>query len=133
MKVKSESEVAQLWPTLCDPMDCSLPGSSVHGIFQARVLEWVMMTNDPGLIFHLHIGYSCIFFCDVSILVFYPLKKIWLFVLLLLVCRSSLCNVDLNVYLPQSVAALFIFLKVSLVAEIGCGPAPFAHRGFLGV
>ena len=40
MKVKSESEVAQLCPTLRDPMDCSLPGSSVHGIFQARVLEW---------------------------------------------------------------------------------------------
>ena len=39
MKVKSESEVAQC-PTLSDPMDCSLPGSSVHGIFQARVLEW---------------------------------------------------------------------------------------------
>ena len=41
MKVKSESEVAQSCPTLCDPMDCSLPGSSAHGIFQARVLEWV--------------------------------------------------------------------------------------------
>ena len=40
MKVKSESEVAQLCPTLRDPMDCSLPGSSAHGIFQARVLEW---------------------------------------------------------------------------------------------
>ena len=40
-KVKSLSEVAQSCPTLCDPMDCSLPGSSVHGIFQARVLEWV--------------------------------------------------------------------------------------------
>ena len=40
MKVKSESEVAQLCPTLSDLMDCSLPGSSVHGIFQARVLEW---------------------------------------------------------------------------------------------
>jgi len=40
MKVNSESEVAQLRPTLSDPMDCSLPGSSVHGIFQARVLEW---------------------------------------------------------------------------------------------
>jgi len=39
MKVKSESEVAQLCPTLSDPMDCSLPGSSVHGIFQARVLK----------------------------------------------------------------------------------------------
>ena len=41
MKVKSESEVAQSCLTLRDPMDCSLPGSSVHGIFQARVLEWV--------------------------------------------------------------------------------------------
>ena len=41
MKVKSESEVAQSHLTLSDPMDCSLPGSSIHGIFQARVLEWV--------------------------------------------------------------------------------------------
>ena len=39
-KVKGESEVAQLCLTLCDPMDCSPPGSSIHGIFQARVLEW---------------------------------------------------------------------------------------------
>ena len=44
MKVKSESEVAQLCPTLCDPMDCSPPGSSIHGIFQARVLEWGAIT-----------------------------------------------------------------------------------------
>ena len=40
MKVKSESEVAQLCPNLLDPIDCSLPGSSIHGIFQVRVLEW---------------------------------------------------------------------------------------------
>ena len=40
MKVKSKSEVAQLCPTLSDPIDCSPPGSSIHGIFQARVLEW---------------------------------------------------------------------------------------------
>ena len=40
MKVKSESEVAQSCPTLSNPMDCSLSGSSVRGIFQARVLEW---------------------------------------------------------------------------------------------
>ena len=39
-KVKSEREVAQSYPTLSDPMDCSTPGSSIHGIFQARVLEW---------------------------------------------------------------------------------------------
>ena len=40
MKVKNESEVAQSCPSLSDPMDCSLPGSSVHGVLQARVLEW---------------------------------------------------------------------------------------------
>ena len=40
MKVKTESEVAQSCPTLSDPRDCSLPGSSIHGIFQERVLEW---------------------------------------------------------------------------------------------
>ena len=40
MKVKSESEVTQSCPTLSDLVDCSLPGSSIHGIFQARVLEW---------------------------------------------------------------------------------------------
>ena len=40
MKVKSESEVAQSCSPLSDPMDCSLPGSSIYGIFQARVLEW---------------------------------------------------------------------------------------------
>ena len=41
MKVK---EVAQSCPTLCNPMDCSLPGSSIHGIFQARILEWVAIS-----------------------------------------------------------------------------------------
>ena len=46
-KVKSESEVTQLCPTLIDPMDCSLPGSSVHGIFQARVLEWDAIAFSP--------------------------------------------------------------------------------------
>ena len=44
MKVKSEREVAQLCPTLRDRMDCSLPGSSIYGIFQARVLEWGAIT-----------------------------------------------------------------------------------------
>ena len=44
MKVKSETEVTQSCPTPSDPMDCSLPGSSVHGIFQARVLEWAAIT-----------------------------------------------------------------------------------------
>ena len=41
---KKKSKVAQFCPTLCDPMDCSLPGSSIHGIFQARILEWVAIS-----------------------------------------------------------------------------------------
>ena len=45
IKVKSKSEVAQSCPTPSDPMDCSLPASSVHGIFQARVLEWVAIAS----------------------------------------------------------------------------------------
>jgi len=49
VKVKSESKVAQSYPTLCDPMDCSLPGSSTHGIFQARVLEWDAIAFSTGL------------------------------------------------------------------------------------
>ena len=48
MKVKIESEVSQSCPTLSDPMDCSLPGSSVHGIFQARVLQWVAIAFSRG-------------------------------------------------------------------------------------
>ena len=48
MEVKSESEVAQLCPTLQDPMDCSLPGFSLHGIFQARVLECVAINGGRG-------------------------------------------------------------------------------------
>ena len=45
---KKESEVAQSCPTVCNPMDCSPPGSSVHGIFQARVLEWVAISFSRG-------------------------------------------------------------------------------------
>ena len=49
MKVESESEVAQSCPTLSDPVDCSPPGSSNHGIFQARVLEWGAIAFSQGL------------------------------------------------------------------------------------
>ena len=53
MKVKRESEVAQLCPTLGDPMDCSPPGPSIHGIFQARVLEWGAIAFSGGAAHHL--------------------------------------------------------------------------------
>ena len=58
MKVKSESGVTQLCLTLSDPMDCSLPGSSVHRIFQARVLEWVAIAHYH----HINTTYDC-FMC----------------------------------------------------------------------
>ena len=48
-KVKSESEAAESYLTLRDPMDCSLPGSSIHGIFQARILEWVATSLLQGI------------------------------------------------------------------------------------
>ena len=57
MKVKSESEVMQSCLTLSDPMDCSLPGSSVHGIFQAGVLEWGAIAFSKTLVWQLWDGY----------------------------------------------------------------------------
>ena len=54
-KVKSESEVAQLYQTPSDPMDCSPPGSSIHGIFQARVLEWVAIAFSKKRLYQLHL------------------------------------------------------------------------------
>ena len=53
MKVKSEREVTQLCLTLGDPMDCNLPGSSIHGIFQARGLEWVPLPSPVPVCIHL--------------------------------------------------------------------------------
>ena len=55
MKVKSESEVAQSCLTLSNPMDSSLPGSSIHGIFQARVLEWVAIVCKFSYVFFVEI------------------------------------------------------------------------------
>ena len=70
MKVKSESEVAQSCPTLRDPMDCSLPGPSIHGIFRARVLEWGPLPSpmagtrpsNSALAAHCTLGCSPLFF-----------------------------------------------------------------------
>ena len=78
MKVKSESEVTQLCPTLRDPMDCSLPGSSIHGIFQARVLEWgaivfsalspcLSLNNRKWLLFSTILSFLLLFFLSTSL------------------------------------------------------------------
>ena len=76
MKVKSESEVAQLCPTPSDPMDCSLPGSSVHGIFQARVLEWGAITFSDLLAQVLGKSWQLLYwqFSSVQLLI-----RVWLF------------------------------------------------------
>ena len=60
MKMKSESEVTQSCPTLSDPMDCSLSGSSIHGIFQARVLEWGAIALSIAKCSHMLISTSAI-------------------------------------------------------------------------
>jgi len=79
MKVKSESEVAQSCMTLSNPMDCSLPGSSIHGIFQARVLEWgaiafssLIKLKDPKRQDHVYFG--TIFFSKPNLM----LGKYWI-------------------------------------------------------
>ena len=102
MKVKSESEVTRLCPTLSDPMDCSLPGSSVHGIFQARVLEWGAIAFSDKQLYHsqnnnctwcwfiffhtlLSCGYKCIFtplgwtYWSFDILIFSLIMILWVF------------------------------------------------------
>ena len=63
MKVKSESEVTQSFPTLGEPMDCSPPGSSVHGILQARVLEWGAIAFSARLLLLLLSRFSRVRLC----------------------------------------------------------------------
>ena len=60
VKVKSESEVAQSCPTLSNPTDCSLPGFSIHGIFQARVLEWGAIAFPHATSSHMYTAHSSI-------------------------------------------------------------------------
>ena len=94
MKVKSESEVAQSCPTLRDSMDCSLPGSSVQGIFQAIVLEWVAISFSnacmharslhavDGTLSNLSIGAQCWFECEYLFVEHFNIKSGFLVVVL---------------------------------------------------
>ena len=76
MKVKSESEVAQSCPTLGNPMDCSLPGSAVHGIFQARVLHalkfWFWWEKASGLF----VGFVRVLRCQFVRIVLYSVQQV---------------------------------------------------------
>ena len=114
MKVKSESEVAQSCPTLSDPMDCSPPGSSVHGIFQARILEWGAIAFSVGLAQTTLKPHPLLFFTWLIIAIFISLSLDNTFlkgtVLILADKRSYLCcmfpesTVDLAgmIYPPSS-------------------------------
>ena len=96
MKVKNESEVAQSCPTPRDPMDCSLPGSSIHGIFQARVLEW-------GAIAFSEISLVCLFL------------SLFFFV----VVYSELLDLTFKnnpfIYLKDTLGNIFLISKCSLL------------------
>ena len=83
MKVKSESEVAQSCPTLRDPMDCSLPDSSVHGIFQARVPEWGAIAFSERYCIHIQLNIL------MYLLIFTFTKKKHCFVLPFKICNVS--------------------------------------------
>ena len=86
IKVKSQSEVAQSCLTLSDPMDCSLPGSSIHGIFQARVLEWGAIAFSKTCPKKIIIIY---YFKNINII---PLKNIHLLPIVLFPSPSLLCS-----------------------------------------
>ena len=78
--MKSESQVAQSCPTLLDPMDCSLPGSSVHGVFQARGLEWGAIAFSANVLlgklkYMAPLGIMAIYFMQVEQNVFEPKEK----------------------------------------------------------
>ena len=89
MEVKSESEVAQSCPTPRDPMDCSLPGSSVHGIFQARVLEW-----------------GAIAFSDNGILLSHKKEQAIIHTMTLLILKSAVLSVEVRYQRLHSLAFL---------------------------
>ena len=85
MKVKSESEVAQSCPTLHDPMDCSLPGSSAHKIFQASVLEWVAIAFSP-LYDYMIVNKFLLLLMDICFFQLWALRNNSFFFLFFLLC-----------------------------------------------
>ena len=95
MKVKSESEVAQSCPTPSDPIDCSLPGSSVHGIFQARVLEWGAIAFSKLVIY--------------CVLVSFELILIYCMVICFQTCMFNFYNLNFKILKITSYELCFLY------------------------
>ena len=134
MKVKSQSEVAQSCPTLSDPMDCSPPGSSIHGIFQARVPEW------GAIAFSEHYRW------ETFILILFLLLKFWIvshcqkekllrcFNLAFTVTQSFFpCHSAPCFYTPITLTFLILLNPPSLYAFTGIVPRPLLHSVSLRV
>ena len=109
VKMKSEREVAQLCPTLSDPMDCSLPGSAVHGIFQARVLEWGAIAFSSLMITEITLSAFCVP-CMSDLM--YP-KPTSYFSLELLFSKSNPPSIELSFLWSSRLEYLLVF-SVSL-------------------
>ena len=92
VKVKSESEVAQSCPTLSDPMDCSLPGSPIHVIFQARVLERMAIAFSHSNAIHITYSFFCRLHLILVLKVFHSLKYIYIFCLLITLLGITLVS-----------------------------------------
>ena len=90
MKVKSEREGAQSCPTLSDPMDCSLPGSSIHGIFQARVLEWVATAFSKLFIILPYYAFSSSNIGSNVLFVISDISNLYAFVFLMILAKGLL-------------------------------------------
>ena len=118
MKVKSESEVTHSCPTLSDPMDWSLPGSPVHGIFQARVLEWgaiaFSVLGHKAVLFPVFKGISTLFSIVAAVTLFFNWRKI------ALQCCVGFCHVAL---VTQSC--------LTLCNPMDCSPPGFSVHGIL--
>ena len=95
-------EVAQSCPTLCDPMDCSLPGSSVHGIFQARILEWVAISFS-------NFNKAVFIFVIYYVQFLYPAFKIYCYITSIFpCCYTDFVIVALMTALPECYLNVFL-------------------------
>ena len=112
-KVKSESEVTQSCLTLHDPMDCSLPGSSVHGIFQARVLEWGAIAFSIYLYIYKILWGTFMLFFTAAVCMHAQLFK--LYVTLWMVARQVLLSMDSAARTSGETIALSVWIFVGKV------------------